>query len=396
MAVGGDPAAGGGPLGVYVHVPFCAHKCFYCDFTAYVQRPDRIASFMEALAAESAHVSRQPGVAGRRAATLYLGGGTPSVLSGPDMQRLIESVTAALPLAGPAEVTAEANPETLDAEKLAGYRSAGVNRISIGLQAWDDGLLRLLGRRHTVAGFLASFRQAREAGFANINVDLIFGLPGQTVAVWRETLDRVIGLGPEHVSAYGLQVEEGTAFWRWANEGRFGARGVPLPDEDAQAEMYLAAREMLSAAGYEHYEISNFARPGFRSTHNVLYWLNREYLGLGPAAHSHIGRRRWANAARLDRYRALTAAGLPPVEETEELTVEREMSDTIILGLRLLEGVDLASFAARFGRDLRDVYAAEVEDLLARGLLAFDLGRLRLTERALPVANRVFARFLDT
>ncbi len=392
--VAADVGDGRDPLGLYVHVPFCAHKCFYCDFVAYIYNPRRAGAYLEALAREAALLAGLPGVAGRRAASLFLGGGTPSALSVAEIGELVASVTAGLLLDEAAEVTLEANPETLDADKLTRCRALGVNRLSLGLQAWDDGLLRRLGRAHTVGDFLEAFRRARAAGFDNLGVDLIFGLPGQTLAGWRETLERVAALGPEHVSAYSLQVEEGTAFRRWVREDRFEKSGTPLPDDDAQAEMYSLAREALAAAGYEHYEISNFARPGYRSHHNQIYWRNGEYLGLGPGAHSRLGRRRWANTRRLDDYRERLAAGRLPVEEEETLSEAREMSDTVILGLRLLEGVDLGAFARRFGRPLLDVYGPQVDGLRAGGWLEVAGGRLRLTERALPVANEVFARFV--
>ncbi len=400
------------PLAVYVHVPFCPARCAYCDFPAYVYRPDLAAGFAAAVLREAELLAGLPEVAGRRAVTLYFGGGTPTVLPPEELaavaaglRRLFQLDAPQPPSDGPQpaepEVTVEANPETLDAARLARLREAGFNRLSLGLQAWDDGLLALLGRRHTVADFLRAYGEARRAGFANVNVDLIYGLPGQTLAGWRATLARVVALGPEHVSAYALQVEEGTALARWLREGRLPAArprlGRPplrLPGEDETAGMYDLAREVLAAAGYEHYEISNFARPGCRSHHNQIYWRNGDYLGLGPGASSHLAGRRWTNERRLDRYRAALAAGRLPVAEAEGADRAREMGDTVILGLRLLEGVSLADFRRRFGTDLLDVYGPAVGELREQGLLALEDGRLRLTPRALPVANRVFMRFL--
>lgn len=412
-AVGAAPATA--PLGVYVHVPFCPARCAYCDFTAYVYRPDLAAGFAADVLREAELLAAQPGVRGRRAGTLYFGGGTPTVLPAEELAELAAGLRRLFGLgvaggaegaAGPEpEVTVEANPETVDARGLGRLRAAGFNRLSLGLQAWDDRLLSLMGRRHTAADFLRAYRAARRAGFANVSVDVMYGLPGQTLAGWRETLERVVALGPEHVSAYSLQVEEGTALARWLREGRLaaagggggrrrGTAGFALPGEEEVAAMYALARAFLAASGYEQYELSNFARPGYRSRHNQVYWRNGDYLGLGPGASSHLGGRRWTNERRLDRYRAALAAGRLPVAEAEALGREREMSDTVILGLRLLEGVPLADFRRRFGVDLLDAYGPAVRELRRLGLVEVEGGRLRLTAAALPVANQAFVRFL--
>lgn len=404
--------AGGRVTCLYVHVPFCPHKCFYCDFRAYVYRTGPVAGFLEALAAE-ARLARPLSAGGGAVETFHAGGGTPTALDMDELTQLFRTLSAYFPIGEDAEVTVEANPETLTADKLNALRHMGVNRLSLGLQAWDDRLLALLGRRHSAKDFLASFGEARRAGFDNLAVDLIYGLPGQTVAGWRETLLRVIDLGPEHVSAYSLQIEEGTAFHRWLNEGRLRvaessgragyrspsdagknpSRGI-LPTEEQVLEMYHMARGELVAAGFKHYEISNFARHGFRSRHNQNYWKNGEYLGLGPAAASHLDGRRWTNLWRLDEYAAAVTAGRLPVGESEDVDREREMRDTLMLGFRLLEGVSLSWFQRRFGADLTDVFGGEVGRLEEEGLLERVGERLRLTERAVPVANRVFREFV--
>lgn len=378
-------------LGIYVHVPFCPRRCRYCDFPAQVHREDRAERFLRGLETEVRLAA--PLIAGRSPVSCYLGGGTPTVLSARHLEALLALLGESFPLVPAAEFTAEANPETVAPDKLRILRERGCNRLSLGVQAWDDRLLAFLGRGHTVADARRAYRQAREAGFGNVGVDLIYGLPGQTLLQWKETLRQAAAWEPEHVSAYSLEVLEGTAFARWEREGRFAAGDRRLPDADAVADMYLAAREILTGAGYEHYEISNFARPGFRSRHNQLYWRNQEYLGLGPGAHSHLRGRRRANTPRMDEYLSHLAAGRLPAEE-EPLDERRQMSDTVILGLRLLEGVPLAEFRLRFGRDLRDVWGAEVEGLSALGLVEVAGGALRLTERALPLANQVFWRFL--
>lgn len=394
MALAGGEAA----LGVYVHVPFCARKCLYCDFTAHVYRPDLAAGFAGDVLREAVLLADRPALRGRRGGTLYFGGGTPTVLPAAELASAAAGLRRILGIGDGAEATVEANPETLDADKLSRLRAAGFNRLSLGVQSWDDACLTGLGRRHTAAEAERAFRLARAAGFTNVGIDLMYGIPGQTAAAWRETLARTVALGPEHVSAYSLQIEEGTPFGRWAREGRLsapdpGGAGA-LPADDAAAEMYARAREVLGAAGYEHYEISNFAKPGFRSRHNQVYWRNGEYLGLGPGASSHLDGRRWTNVRRLDRWRAALAAGALPAAEEERLSREREMSDTVLLGLRLLEGVSLGDFRRRFGVELQAVYGPEVDELIGLGLLVLDGDRLRLAPAALPVANRVFLRFL--
>lgn len=383
------------PLGVYVHVPFCPHKCFYCDFTAYIYREDRAAAYLQGVGKEAALLAAHPATSGRRPSTLYLGGGTPTALTGAELGSLVEGISGNYDFGAVTEATVEANPETLDLDKLTRLWALGFNRISIGLQAWDDDLLDRLGRRHTVRDFLDAYRSSRRAGFTNIGVDLIFALPGQSPAQWRDSLQRVIDLQPEHISTYSLQIEEGTAFHRWERQARFAPGGpAALPDEDEAVEMYMLARASLIAAGYEHYEISNFARPGFRSRHNLIYWHNGEYLGLGPGASSHLAGRRWTNHPRLDHYRESVVHGCFPWGHVEDLTEEREMSDTVILGLRLLEGVSLEGFSARFGRTVQQVFGDSVDRLGRSGLIRVAEGCVRLTERGLPVANRVFAEFL--
>lgn len=392
-------AAGEAALGVYVHVPFCAHKCLYCDFTAYVYRADLAVGFAGDVLREAALLAELPAVRGCRGGTLYFGGGTPTVLPAGELASAAAGLRRTLGIGDGAEATVEANPETLDADELSRLRAAGFNRLSLGVQSWDDALLARLGRHHTAAEAEGAFRLARAAGFANVGIDLMYGIPGQTLAAWRETLARTVALGPEHVSAYSLQIEAGTPFGRRAREGRLRTKGSGggaglLPADDTVAEMYAQARDVLGAAGYEHYEISNFARPGFRSRHNQVYWRNGEYLGLGPGASSHLDGRRWTNARRLDRWRAALAAGALPAAEEERLGREREMSDTVILGLRLLEGVSLRDFRRRFDVDLPEVYGREIDELIGLGLLRLDGDRLRLAPEALPVANRVFLRFL--
>ncbi len=418
------------PPAVYVHVPFCARRCVYCDFPCGVYRPDRAARYLRALGEEARLAAALPEVAGRAAATVYLGGGTPTVLADAELEALFTCLAPLLPGAPPGgnapsggdgaaggnatvggggaaggkggpgwpeEVSVEANPESLTPGKARLLRRLGVTRVTVGLQVWDDRLLSFLGRDHTGEGFRAAYAAARAAGFPSVGVDLIYGLPGQNLAGWRQTLGRVLDLEPDHISAYALQVEEGTALARWVREGRLAAWGLPLPDEDEAAAMYEEARLLLAAAGYEHYEISNWARPGHRSRHNMVYWRNGPWLGLGPGAASHLGGARWVNEARLGPYAAAMAAGTLPRRDREPPDPERELAEAAILGLRLREGICLGELAARYGlavADLEARWGTAVERLRDYGLLEVRGGRLRLTERAFLVANGVWVEFL--
>lgn len=377
-------------FGLYAHVPFCARRCAYCDFIMIPYTATRAARFLEALGKEAEILAAHSCIRGRRPRTLYFGGGTPSLLSPQELDHLFACIHQAFDTSYLQETTMESNPEALSPERLMAMRTNGVTRLSIGLQAWDDGLLKAIGRTHSVAEFLEAWRQARQHGFGNINVDLIFGLPGQSLAQWKETLQHIISLGPEHVSAYSIQVEEGTALDRWVRNGR-----VKVADEDLSARMYEMAIEKLVAAGYEHYEISNFARPGYRSLHNTLYWRNEDYIGLGPGAHSHCGHRRWHNSTRFDRYITHLAAGRLPIEEEDVLDEYREMSDTVILGLRLIDGLSGRDFQERFGCTLDKAFGKAIAEMMEQGLLERlpDNG-LRLTHKGLLLANRVFTAFL--
>jgi oxygen-independent coproporphyrinogen-3 oxidase len=373
-------AADAPPWGLYIHLPFCPYKCHYCDFVA-VPADGRLVArwlgrYLEALVREYALRRAE---FGGEACTAYYGGGTPTLVPADDLAALHRR----LGIPPERETTVEANPETLDPKSLSTLRAAGFNRLSLGLQAWQDEILERLGRRSSRADFLAAYHAARAAGFGNVNVDLMYGLPGQTPAHWRETLDAVLFLGPEHVSAYSLQIEPGTLF---------GARPPATPGEEVEAEMYESARERLAAAGYEQYEVSNWARPGFRCRHNLLYWRNQGWLGLGVGAASHRAGRRWTNTPRLAAYcAAVEADSVPPaVEETCD-----EPSDTLILGLRLVrEGVRRSAFRDRFGEALDTRYGAAVRRLVGRGLLRDDGETLRLTDRGLLLGNHVFAEFV--
>lgn len=377
------------PAGIYIHVPFCLQKCNYCDFVSYPYFPGRAEEYLFALRKEMELVSRRLSPEEREAETVYVGGGTPTCLPARELEAVFSSCRQFFTFHPEAEISVEANPGTLDEEKLAVLREAGVNRLSIGVQACQDRLLLLLGRAHGYKEAKDAVRLAREAGLANLNLDLIFGLPGQTPGDWEECLHEILRLAPEHVSAYGLQLEEGTPLWRDVREGR-----VAPCSEEAELAMYRRAIELLTARGFEHYEISNFSLPGRQCRHNLRYWRNQPYLGFGPAAHSFWENCRWGNERSLSRYCGRLRAGELPVAEKEELDRETLMKETVFLGLRLTKGVDLAGFARRFGRNLEEVFSGPLKKLVRLGLVECEDGFLRLTAKGLPVANVVFAEFV--
>jgi oxygen-independent coproporphyrinogen-3 oxidase len=321
--------------------------------------------------------------------SLFFGGGTPTCLPAGALKMILDELRHSFSLVEGCEITVEANPGTVDAAGLETLLKAGVNRLSLGVQSFNDGLLGVLGRIHSAAQALEAVHLARAAGFANLNLDFIFGIPGQTISNWQETLAQAVALGPEHVATYGLQLEEGTPLAQGVGRGEICA----CP-EDLELMMYRHAVEYLNATGYKQYEISNFARPGRECVHNLVYWLNKPYLGFGPAAHSFIGGERFSNVTALESYSGRLSKGEYPVEARERLTAADEMAETMFLGLRLTAGVDLDLFHRRFGRRAEDVYSQEIKGLLKNGLIEINSGFLRLSGKGLPLANVVFREFV--
>lgn len=379
-------------LHLYVHIPFCLKKCRYCSFVSRSDAPLEIDGYASLVTLEMAKMATAAILPPSPAATLYLGGGTPSLLSPAALERIIGTAARCYGLGPGAEITLEANPGTVTLRRLADFRSAGVNRLSLGVQSFDDGMLALLGRLHTARQARDAVAAARRAGFDNIGIDLIHSLPGQTPDQWREQLACAVALNPDHVSAYGLTVEEGTPFAAMEERGE-----LVLPDEEQSALMFEATADVLVSAGFEHYEIANFARPHRRSRHNQAYWLRRNYLGFGAGAHSFLRAPaygvRWKNADDLEHYRDTLAAELPGEEQTV-LSRTDAMAEYFFLGLRLLDGVREEEFVREFGDTVNNVYGREVERLCSAGLLMRDGGRLKLTRRGAILANRVFASFL--
>lgn len=336
----------------------------------------------------------EPGREPARAfSSVYFGGGTPTYLDTDQLITLLETIRETLPLEEDAEITVEANPDpaTLTPEKLQALASCGVNRLSLGAQSWQNHHLRALGRDHTAEQTEEAAAKARAAGFANLNLDLMYALPGQTLGEWQRTLERALALSPEHISAYSLIYEEGTPFHRWLQGGR-----IRPVDEEEERAMYDLAYALLPQAGLEPYEISNFARPGYESRHNLLYWQYENWWGVGVGAHSHFANRRWRNWTTLDRYEAAVAQGILPVAESIELSLEDEMVEMILMGLRLAQGLDGGAFHERFGVTLDEVYGPIIDRLVDGGFLARTAGGgLRLTGEGRPVGNAIFAEFLD-
>jgi len=368
-------------IGLYIHIPFCLSKCAYCDFTSYPGRVDLIPAYVEAVLAE-ARLYRNL-LAREEVASLYLGGGTPSLLPPEELTKIL-GLLSSCRLAEPVEVTMEANPGTIDQAKIEAFLAAGGNRLSLGLQTHDPMLLELLGRRHTTAEAADAARLARALGVNQISLDLIYGLPGQTVACWEETLSYALSLAPDHLSVYSLELHPGTPL-----AARVTAEQAVLPDEEEAAAMLEQAMTVLPEAGLRQYEIANFARPGAECRHNLNYWRNGSYLGLGAAAHSHLTGKRRANLADLDRYLTAVDARQVPVAFTEEISPSEDLVETLLLGLRLREGIALDLFPRRFGHTVETLFGAALTGLVGEHLVALDGERLRLTDSGVVLADYV-------
>lgn len=372
--------------GLYIHIPFCARKCRYCDFYSVVA-PERHHAFAEALQTEI-RLRRAPDLA---VDSIHFGGGTPSLLHPRILVRLLEALRVAFDVVPDAEIALEANPGSLDPPRLAALRAAGFNRLNLGLQAFCDASLQFLGRIHSAAEGTTAFRQARAAGFANLGLDLIYGLPGQRPAAWRRELEQALALAPAHIACYLLSYEAGTPLERDRRQGKL----QPLSEAD-QVRLFDTTRTVLARGGYLHYEISNFARgPEYRSRHNLKYWTGAPYLGFGPGAHGYQPPERFWNAADLDRYEARLARGQLPTEGVERLTPAQEMLEALFLGLRLSEGVQRGAFQARFGVALEDRFGALIDRLVGEGLLVWRGEACTLSSRGMRLHDSVSALFAD-
>ncbi len=381
----GSCGAASPETGLYIHFPFCRRKCSYCSFVSFEGREADIPAYVQALRRELALYPPH-----QRVQTIYFGGGTPSLLSARQLAELLRDARCLFAVDGAAEVTIEANPGTVDEGYLRAVRRLGVNRLSLGVQSLDDGELALLGRIHSATEARDAVRSARGAGFTNVSLDFIYGLPGQTLRSWEATLGEAVALRPEHLSLYPLSLDDGAPLMRTIERGE-----LPATDPDIVAAQYELAEDFLARQGYSHYELSNWAREGFECRHNLVYWRNGPYLAAGVAAHSHVDGHRRANTDDLDVYLHATAwNGSAPVGFDEEIGPELQLSESVILSLRLTEGVGLEDVRRRFGVDLLKHYDREVGELVGLGLLERTDSRVMLTRRGRLLGNEVFLRFL--
>ncbi len=422
-------------VALFVFIPFCKIKCTYCDFNAYANLARMMEPYGDAVVREiRTWGSQDPGAPRLQAKTIYFGGGTPSIVPVEHIQRILTALKERFDLDPDAEITLEANPGTLDLAKLQALGTLGINRLSLGVQSFDDATVRRLNRGHTVADALETYGLARRAEFDNVNLDFIYGLPLQTLEDWRATLNQALALAPEHLSLYALKVEEGTGLEHQIRRNKY-----PMPDDDVAADMYELAEDMLDAAGFEHYEISNWAKRGnwrletsdrrsrisdcrlqnqepdlqseirdlkseipnlqspisrFQSQHNLTYWHDEPYLGFGAGAHSYFAGERYWNVLSPVEYVQRVSHGAGTVAEREVIRRKLEMAETVILGLRLCEGVAFERFSERFGEDVRDKYAAPLRQVAELGLVEMEDDRVRLTRRGRLLSNEVFWRFL--
>lgn len=390
---------------LYLHIPFCHRRCSYCDFNTYANMEHRIEAYVDALCQELVMLRDQlpPLPASPEAAALrpsiFFGGGTPSMLSPAQIERILQAAAKIVPLTG-AEISLEANPGTvLGRNYLRDLRSLGINRLSMGVQSLHDPTLRMLGRIHTAAEAYASFNDARAVGFESINLDFIFGLPGQNIEQWRATLTEMIRWEVDHIALYSLILEENTPLYAQVTAGR-----LQIPDDDLTGVMYELTMEMLGAAGYRHYEISNWVRPSasdrpdappaLACQHNLAYWLNSDYLAAGAGAHGHVFPQRYANLRPIDSYITAVQSGRRPIAETTLLTSADLAAETMFMGLRLDIGVGFAHFAARVGQSLLDYYGPTLDQLSQQGLIECSAQRVYLTPRGRMLGNQVFAHFV--
>lgn len=409
-------------VGIYIHIPFCQTRCTYCDFSTYAGIESLIPAYTTALCREIKRASERWGRL--TVPTIYFGGGTPSLLPRDSLVELLCALNRRFHVLDDAEVSLEANPGTIDTNELCGLRRMGVNRLSLGVQSTHAHELGLMGRIHTWPEAVEAVKAARDAGFDNLNLDFIFGLPGQTLPHWSETLEAALRLRPDHLSLYGLTIEKGTLL-----ERRIANSELPEPDEDTAADMYSLAEEALAQAGFFHYEISNWARADLDSRppasgseptdwwpqsaashleagletekisslvchHNLTYWRNEPWLGIGAGAHSWLSGQRWSNIDHPQDYIEALQQGDIPVVEIESIDRRLEMGETMMLGLRLAEGVDETRFHARFGRALGSVFGNELTHLRIAGLLEWDGHGARLTTRGRLLGNQVFMQFV--
>lgn len=372
-------------LGIYVHIPFCKKRCYYCDFISYAGKEGLQGKYIEALKKEIKENAKK--AINHIVTTIYIGGGTPSYIDSKKIYEILESVKENYDVSDTAEVTIEVNPGTVTKEKLTDYYSARVNRLSIGLQSTNDDLLKQIGRIHTYEQFLQGYNLAREVGFNNINVDLMLGLPNQTKEILKKSLNEVISLNPEHISVYSLILEEGTILEKLVNEKK-----LTLPSEETERAMYWQVKNTLEQNGYKHYEISNFAKLGYESKHNMNCWEQKEYLGFGVAAHSYYNKTRYSNTEDIEQYINARFKHSQIIHETQN--TEEEQKEYMMLGLRKIDGVSISNFKNKFVANPIYIFRKELNKLVEEELIEVDIDSIKLTNKGLDFANMVWEEFV--
>ena len=390
-------------LSIYIHIPFCQTKCPYCDFNTYSGIESLIPDYVKAINSEIHYWGDSLNNLSVR--TIFFGGGTPSYLPEGHLESILDQVYKFFPIEDTPEITIECNPNDIDNNKLSYLRKIGINRLSFGVQSLDDNLLTILGRRHSAEEALIAFHKAREIGFNNISLDFMYGLPYQTLSQWEDTLNQAIEINPDHLSLYCLTLEPGTPMNKSVDSGN-----MPSPDQDHAADMYTTANNILANTIYDQYEISNWSKPGLNSIHNLTYWRNQQYIGMGPGGHSYVHKTRFNNInsprqyiKRLNRLEPnknyskrlpyQTINTMPTVENIEYIEPELEMSETIMLGLRLSEGVSEESFNQRFGISIRDAFKDAITEVIDLGLMIDKNGIFKLTDKGNLFSNEVFLKF---
>lgn len=378
-------------LGIYVHIPFCKQKCYYCDFVSYANNEKKVEEYIKVLKREIKEESKRIDKEEYNIDTIYIGGGTPSFIEEKYISEILYEIKENYNVKKEAEITIEVNPGTINEEKLQEYKNIGINRLSIGLQSTKNELLRQIGRIHTYEEFLNSYNLARKVGFKNINIDLMLGLPNQTLQDLEESLNKVIYLKPEHISLYSLIIEENTRIEKMIEEKKLN-----LPDEELERKMYWETKKILEKNGYMHYEISNFAKKGYESKHNLNCWSQKEYIGFGLAAHSYFENKRYCNTNCIEEYcKNINDKNLNKNRIICEIQNEEERKkEYMLLGLRKIEGIDIQEFKNKFVENPIYVFHNELEKLVEEELLEIDLNQIKLTNKGLDFANIVWEEFV--
>lgn len=370
-------------LGLYIHIPFCKSKCYYCDFNSYKCNDEYHDTYIQALLME---LDMYDKLHDFKYKTVFIGGGTPTFINCNLIGKIMHKIKHKLTI--DAEITIECNPGTVCQDDLVYYKSKGINRLSIGLQAWQNCMLKNIGRIHKVEDFINTYNMAQKAGYKNISVDLMFTLPYQTLKMWKNTLVNISKLDISHISCYGLKLEEGTEM-----SNMYENKSIVLPDEDLDREMYHVAVDYLKTCGFEQYEISNFSKPSYECKHNIVYWKNEEYLGVGAGSHSKLGKKRFSNYKDLNHYEVKISKGKFPIEEVNTISKEEDIWETIFLSLRLNEGLNTKEFYEKYKIRFENKYSKVLQKLISNNLIEWNGENVRLSRRGMDISNQVFIEF---